>query len=338
MAVFLLTSCHQEGNMSQQGGNDHQEADGSYADISHNMNDISIVGAGQSGIYDIFCRQLSSMFPEGSAFSLSSLISNGSIDNIEYLSQQQLDFGIVQSDLAQAAFQGKGHYQDNARGNLRVVTALFDEYLIVLTNKRDLVNIGDLKGKRISVGALNSGNLAIAEQLLSTIGFDENICTFAYESIGDAIHSLISKNVDAVIVVAGRPVPLLLDGEHSQEIFSLVLSQEEINKLLEINPALERAVLPENTYPFLKSPYQTIKTRAFLMAHEKTESSKIHAMLSALYDRGETSASLGKSIEMYPADEVNKYITIPLHDAARVYFDQRSSRALVDQSAADMIN
>ncbi len=338
MGACFLCGCQQEVNASNQHEQDNQSASGTYVDISHALNEISIVGAGQSGIYNMFCKQLSSMFPAESAFSMSSFISNGSLNNIEYLSQGSIDLGIVQADLVQSALLGKDAFKDNSHENLRAVTTLFDEYVIILTNKREIDDIKALKGNRISIGAINSGNVEIAKQLLSAVELDENVCTFAYEGIGDTLHSLMSKNIDAAILVSAFPLPLLFDADHIQEVSVIRLSQEEIGRLCALNPFLEKTMLPEGSYPFIKAPYSTIKTRALLMAHTHTEPVKIQVVLHALYDSVQSPHLFEEIVGLYSAEEAFRALDIPIHDAARTYFNQRAEKALPIISASGVSN
>lgn len=75
----------------------------------------------------------------------------GSVYNIDALRSGDLEFAIVQSDVAFAAYNGKGAYWEKPFPELRTVLVLHPELATIIA-RAGIRHIADLAGKRVNVG------------------------------------------------------------------------------------------------------------------------------------------------------------------------------------------
>ena len=129
----------------------------------------------------------------------------GSVYNVDALHSGELEFGIVQSDVAFAAYTGKGVFADKAAPELRSVLILHPE-LVTIVARSGIHKLADLAGKRINVGPEGSGARLTWDAIGQAIGWYDAEAPRVVDMPADAISSaLCSGAIDAALFVVGHP-------------------------------------------------------------------------------------------------------------------------------------
>src|SRR5271166_2717210 len=110
----------------------------------------------------------------------------GSVYNADALRSGELEFAIVQSDVAFDAYNRKGGPSDNPFRELRSVLALHPE-LVTLVGRGGIHEISDLVGKRINVGPEGSGSRRTWETLQQALGWEDAQAPQLVDMPADAI-------------------------------------------------------------------------------------------------------------------------------------------------------
>jgi uncharacterized protein len=129
----------------------------------------------------------------------------GSVYNVDALHSGELEFGIVQSDVAFAAYNGTGVLADKAVPDLRSVLILHPE-LVTIVARSGIHKLADLAGKRINVGPEGSGARLTWDAIGEAIGWYDTQAPQIVDLPADAIGSaLCSGAIDAALLVVGHP-------------------------------------------------------------------------------------------------------------------------------------
>jgi uncharacterized protein len=128
----------------------------------------------------------------------------GSQYNVDAIHSGELEFGIVQSDIAYTAYNGKGTFAKRPFGNLRSVAVLYPEIVTVMARSDSgIAQIADLAGRRINVGRQGSGTHAIWDDLQATLGWkDAQITEWPAE---EAARAVCTGKIDANFLQVGHP-------------------------------------------------------------------------------------------------------------------------------------
>jgi TRAP transporter TAXI family solute receptor len=95
--------------------------------------------------------------------------SAGSQENVRLVADGKADFAIAAADAVET-YQQNG---DPGADRLRGVARLYDDYVqLVVPADSDIRTLADLKGRRVSIGAPNSGVRLIADRVLNAAGID----------------------------------------------------------------------------------------------------------------------------------------------------------------------
>jgi uncharacterized protein len=141
---------------------------------------------------------------------------------------------------------------------LQVAAPLHPEEVHVLA-RPGIATLADLRGKRVAVGAPDSGTLVTATLLLGTAG----VAPAEELRLGDAeaLAALRAGRVDAMVHVAGQPSPLLRDNVAIEDALHLVpVDQPALRNLY------PTAAIPAGTYyPWQREAVPTVAPRAVLV-------------------------------------------------------------------------
>jgi TRAP transporter TAXI family solute receptor len=94
----------------------------------------------------------------------------GSVYKVEALRDGELEFALVQSDVAYDAYHGTGAYTEAPFPALRSVLALHSE-LVTIVARAGIHELSDLAGKRIVAGPAGSGSRATWEAMVKALGW-----------------------------------------------------------------------------------------------------------------------------------------------------------------------
>jgi uncharacterized protein len=192
--------------------------------------------------------------------------SQGSLENIEALIERpNIQLGIVQSDVLDflATFAEDPELRRHAE-RMQVVGPLHVEEVHVLA-RPGIATFADLQGKRVAVGAPDSGALVTATLLLGTAGVapSEEVRMDGEE----ALAALRAGRIDAMFDVAGQPASLLKDNVAIEDALHLVPID---------HPALRNlypsSAIPADTYyPWQPEEVPTVAPRAVLVTLRWTQ-------------------------------------------------------------------
>lgn len=171
------------------------------------------VGTGPtSGIY----------FPIGGAFATalsdygyqtSAEATNATGQNIQNILNGDAEIAIAMQDAVMQAYTATGAYEgkEPATG-LKALMRLWPNYVqLVTTADTGITSVEDLKGKRVGVGAANSGVEINARMILNAYGITYDDITPDYLAYGEAIDNMKNGQCDAVFVTSGLPNATVMD-------------------------------------------------------------------------------------------------------------------------------
>ena len=171
------------------------------------------VGTGPtSGIY----------FPIGGAFATalsdygyqtSAEATNATGQNIQNILNGDAEIAIAMQDAVMQAYTATGAYEGKEPASgLKALMRLWPNYVqLVTTADTGITSVGDLKGKRVGVGAANSGVEINARMILDAYGITYDDITPDYLAYGEAIDNMKNGQCDAVFVTSGLPNATVMD-------------------------------------------------------------------------------------------------------------------------------
>lgn len=270
--------------------------------------------------------------------------SQGSLQNALALSTGELESALIQSDTAYWAYTGtvaapKHCRQSNGEAikpaasapprplnpvkDLRAIAGLFPEDVhIVVRADSPIRGLRDLKGKPVALGEPESGTLADARLVLEAVGLSECDVKAQYLRLSEAADALVQGRVDAFFLVAGYPVPAVIDVAATIPTRLLPIPREAAERLAQHFPFFGIDVIPAGSYPGIDSETPTLSTTALWATRAEIDPDLIYAITKSLWSEAtkqllETTHPVGRRIRLATALDG---LTIPLHPGAARYY------------------
>jgi TRAP transporter TAXI family solute receptor len=223
----------------------------------------TIMTGSAAGTYIQFGRDISREM-QSCGLTLDVQESAGSLENfLAVRKRPNTQFGIVQSDVLEYLKTYAGEDPSIARAihGVRIAFPLYNEEVHILA-KREIADLQDLTGRRIAVGAEESGTFLTASLVLDLADVQGERVTL---NAPEALQALLADQIDAFFYVAGAPTKLFEAPEIDPERFHLLPIDDPT-----LREVYLPAQIPAGTYPFQKEAVDVVAVKAVLMTYEYT--------------------------------------------------------------------
>ena len=244
--------------------------------------------------------------------------SDGSVENARVLGRGEADYAIIQADVAAAALAGEDVFaKGGALADLRAVGGLFPEavHVVVLADS-PLRAIADLRGKRVGIGAPESGTRFDTIAVLDAHGLKvTDLGEARQDGSATAITRLKNRQLDAIFMTTGAPARLLQQlATTAAGIRLLPVADASTQRLLELRPGLMPLRLPANTYPRQPEPIQTVAATALLVTTAGAPDAEVARVADLVFTKMPSQGGANADIVRVSPQTERRGVTIPLHE------------------------
>ncbi len=251
----------------------------------------------------------------------------GSVFNVNTIKANELDLGVVQSDVGYNAYNGDGQFKDaGAFKKLRSVFSIHPEPFTVLSRKEaNIQKFEDFKGKRFNVGNPGSGTRASMDQLLQAMGLDNSFFSLASELRPDEHGpALCDGKIDGFIYGVGHPSANIQDPTTSCGAKLVPLTGPAVDKLVETYPYYAKVAIPGGLYPNNPDDTQTYGVLATFVTSEDVPDEAVYTVVKAVFDNFDDFKRLHPAFaNLKKEDMVKNGLSAPLHPGAEKYFKEK---------------
>jgi TRAP transporter TAXI family solute receptor len=247
----------------------------------------------------------------------------GSIQNVDLVASKSLDSGLCQSDVAFWAYSGSGPYRgEKPLEGLRAIANLYQESLhVIVRADSEIASIGDLKGKRVSLGERGAGTRATATLVLGAYGVSEKRFVGRQLPTAEASAQLRDSKIDALFLVGSAPVPALAELAQTTPLRMLPVDGKPGEVLRREHPFLTVDIVPEGSYGDAAGVV-TVGIGAYWLVLADLEDDLAFSLTQALWHPAtrkllDQSGTLGRHIRM---EHALVGLPIPLHPGAERYY------------------
>ncbi len=284
-------------------------------DIDRTKEFVTIATGPTSGIY----------YPIGGAFSTvlgnagyktSAQATGASVENINLINNGEAELAIAMQDSVMQAYEGFGAFEQ-ANPDLRALMRLWPNYVqLVTTADTGIKSVADLKGKRVGVGAPNSGVELNARMIYEAYGLTYEDSEVDYLSYGEAIDQMKNGQCDAAFVTSGLPNSTVSELAFSYDMVIVPIDGEGRDNLIEKYPFFSASTIPAGTYNN-EEDVQSVFVYNIMLVNKDLSDDMVYDMMDCIFnDIATIKAShntADKNIDVtFGVDDVK----IPLHDGA----------------------
>lgn len=242
---------------------------------------VALASGSPAGVYHRLGAALTEVWRSDLGAAATLLDSQGSVDNVGMLAAGLADVAFCALDVAADGAV------DGARPDrpLQALARVHDDAVhVVVPAASDIRRLADLRGRRVSVGAPNSGVLVIAPRLLATVGlFPETGLSAVQLGLDDSITALRAGRIDAFLWSGGVPTAGVEALARSVPLRLLDLTAE-VDALRRAYPVYDVTTVPARTYG-MGEPVTTVAVRNVLLVTAAMADTTARGLTRVLLDR-----------------------------------------------------
>ena len=221
------------------------------------------------------------------------------------------------------AYEGKGTFEGKPMKELRGLVPLYAEPIHFLVAKgSNIKSIQDLKGKRVSVGAVGSGTEVTVRTLLKVAGLDPDK-DIKPENLGlsDTAGAFADKNIDAALTVGALGIAGVVEITTLGTAEFRDIPADIVAKLGKELPYYLPFDIPANTYKGQTKPVKALASWNVLITTEKLGDEDAYKMTKALYEHKQDILNISTRLASMSPENL-KYIQVPLHKGSLKYYKE----------------
>jgi uncharacterized protein len=255
------------------------------------------------------------------------------IDNLKLLAAGKAGMAFAYDYHAVWANQGKIAALGKAQP-VRVALSFYEQPLHIATKEGTGVkSVMDLKGKRVSVGAPNSGTEEQADYVLKGLGIDWNK-DIKREKLGasESVAALKDGKIDAFFWSGAVPTSSIIDLANTPGLKMVLLpvGGETADKIMKANPAVfHKTVFSKGSYKGVEADVEAIGITAVVNAMESFPADKMYQILNAVFGNLKEISAVWKEATQLTPEKSIKQMTPDaiqyLHPGAQRFFKEKGA-------------
>lgn len=206
--------------------------------------------------------------------------SSASIDNANRLDRGEIEFGFMASNWVPRAGRGTAPFEHPI--GLRMVSpANAGPIFFVAMADTPVDNIADLAGRRVAVGARDSGMTQHVHTICDTLGIPFSDFTPVYMSFPEGADALVAGEVD---VQFQCPIPnaVMTDLSERARVKVVPYREEQIGHVLSQVPFYRRVIMRRGSFRGIDEDVPQIAVLNVLVTHERVDEDFVYALVSTL--------------------------------------------------------
>jgi uncharacterized protein len=286
---------------------------------------VNVVTGGQGGVYILYGAGLADVLTKQLKVNASAESTAASVANMQLIRDGKAQLAFTLADTAYDAVQGRTTAFEGKKADAKALAVLYSNYThVIAKDGSGIKTVADLKGKRVSVGAANSGTEIIANRILEAYGIDP-AKDFSRERLGvaDSANGLRDGKLDAFFWSGGLPTSQITDLVNATKIV-FVDHTESIKKMSDkYGPFYFNLTVPKNTYKN-ETDITVAGVANLLVAPSSMDPALAKAILTTMFDNKTTLEAVHPEAKNLKLETATKGSPLDFHAGAIDFYKSKS--------------
>lgn len=322
--TLILAACSSNTTNAQKPAENGQ-AQNQAAQLDRSKYFITVATGPTSGLYYPIGGAFSSVLQSKLGYKSSAQSTGASVENINLILKGDAELAITMSDSVAQAYDAFGAYAGKEPAkDLRAITGLYPNYVQLVTIKKTgITKFEDLKGKRVGVGAPNSGVELNARMMYEAHGMTYEDSKIDYLNYGEAIEQMKNGLVDAVFVTSGIPNATVMELGVGSEIVVVPIEGEGLKNLTAKYSFFVPEVIPAATYK-TATDVNTVTVRNIMLVSKDLPDEVVYDMTKGIFENIDAiKASHATAAKHISLENSHIGVNIPFHPGAVKYYEEK---------------
>jgi TRAP transporter TAXI family solute receptor len=284
--------------------------------------DLTVGTASQGGVYFVYGNGLAGYIGESLGINASGEVTGGPVQNVTLVQTKEHDIGLVTMGPMYEAWTGKSELAPGLEHT--DVRALFPMYetpfQCVTMRASGIKSVGDLSGKRVSVGPAGGTPGTYWPRFLDSLGVKARVSN---SGAADAASQLKDGLIDTFCFAAGLPIGAFSQLAAEADVVTFAFSDEEHAKILKAFPEVSNFTIPAGTYTVQKENQNSVAMWNFAVAHRDMPASLAYEITKLVMDNNARMVQIHAAARATLIENVGNNGFLPFHPGAVRYYDEK---------------
>ncbi|MFT0211504.1 TAXI family TRAP transporter solute-binding subunit [Pseudomonas sp. F1_0610] len=286
---------------------------------------VTIATGGASGPYNIIATTMGEIYNKTYGVNSKTQTTGASVENINLMNQKKVEMAFVMSDVLSDALNGTNSFKNKIE-NVQQVAALYPNYVQVVTSKRSgIKTLADLRGKRVAVGAQNSGVEVNARNLLQGHGISYKDIKVDYLGYAEAADALKGGKLDAAFLTSGLPNASLMELEQGFDLQLVSILPENIAQIAKDQSYFISMEIPANTYGNAEAVPTAAIMNALVIRSDLSEADG-YKLTKTFFDNLQSLRTSHQAMNDVSLEHAQKGLVAPLHPGAQKFYAEQAGK------------
>ena len=254
----------------------------------------------------------------------------GSVANLQLMQNKKADVALSMADASWDAFKGQEKFQGGAIP-VRALMVLYPNRMHIVTVEGTGINkFADLKGKRVSTGAVNSATEVMAARMIDAQGM--SIKDFTQERLdpGRSADAIKDRKLDAFFWVGGVPTSAVTDLAATPGTKLKLIDHDDgvegMNR--RYGPLYVKDVIPAKSYPGQDQANRIATVWNVLIARADMPDDVAYNIVKTMFDKKDEMVRVHAEARSFDLKyQTSAAAVIPFHPGAAKYFAEKGVTA-----------
>jgi TRAP transporter TAXI family solute receptor len=289
---------------------------------------LTIATASPGGTYHVYGEGLARLLTRKLGLPVFTRETEGPVENLKLLEAGEIQLAFVTLGIAQQGWNGTGEWTGGRQ--LRAARALFPMYdtpfQFVVRADSSVQSVADLAGKQVGIGPQGGTGGVYTPLLFKALNIGASFVTGSWtEQMG----RLNARSLDALVVVAGVPVPEVSELERSGQARYLTLAPSQIVAIRLALPEIAPSIIAAGTYASLRRAYRTVGVYNFAVARANLPDSLVDAILETVFRNPDDMMDIHPAAAESVPSNFSRNTILPFHDGAARWYNNNATTGVV---------
>ncbi|MGO3859760.1 MAG: TAXI family TRAP transporter solute-binding subunit [Neisseriaceae bacterium] len=319
-----LSACGQSNDAKPAANSDSATTEAAAAD-KLDTKFVTIATGGASGPYNIIATTLGEVYAQTYGVNAKTQTTGASVENMNLLNQNKVEMAFLMSDVLSEGLEGIGSFTKKI-DNVQQIAALYPNYVQVVTSKKSgIKTLEDLRGKRIAVGAQNSGVEVNARTLLNGHGITYDDVKVDYLGYAEAADALKSGKLDAAFLTSGLPNASLMELEQGFDLQMVSIDPNKVKEIAQDKAYFISMTIPKGTYGNAEDIPTAAIMNALVVRSDLSEDDG-YKLTKAFFDNLPQLENAHQAVKDVSLEHAQTGLVAPLHPGAKKFYDEQAAK------------
>ncbi|HIW07502.1 MAG TPA: TAXI family TRAP transporter solute-binding subunit [Candidatus Ignatzschineria merdigallinarum] len=283
---------------------------------------VTIVTGGASGPYSILGTTLGQIYTKTYDVNSKAQSTAASIQNLNLIHQGKAEVGFAMSDVLSQAMTGSDAFP-KPLDNVAQIAVLYPNYVQIVTSKKSgIKTMDDLKGRRVSVGDLNSGAELNSRTLLNGHGITYDDLKVDFLAYTEAVDALKGGRLDAAILTSGLPNASILELEQGFDLQLVEIRKPMVDQITQDQDYFISGEIPAGTYNNLEAVPTAVIVNALVVRKDLSDAD-VYQLTKTFFENLSTLSNAHQAAKDISLENAQNGLIAPLHPGAKQYYDEQ---------------